>query len=100
LLVIVQVPAAAHTPAARSVLEAPPFVEVLVAAFVAELADIVGHLVQRVPGRTWRQHLEVGSIHFEEGHHSLGRPEPGAALRPFHGQNSHFGCGLPELQLP
>jgi hypothetical protein len=96
---IVQVAAAAHTLAARSVLEAPPFVEVLVAAFVAELADIVGHLSQRVPGRTWRQHLEVGSIHFE-GHHSLGRPEPGAAFRPSLGQHSHFGCRLRELQLP
>lgn len=97
---IVRVPAAAHTPAFQSVLEALPLVEVLVGAFVAELADIVGQLVKRVPGRTWCQHLEVDSIHFEEGHHSLGRSEPGAAFQPSHGQHSHFGCRLPELQLP
>ncbi len=87
---IALVPAAAHMPAAeRTVLEAPPIVEVPVAAFVAA----------REPRHTWHQHPEVGSTHFEEVQHPLDRPEPGVASRPSL-RHPHFGCRPEEQQLP
>lgn len=82
---------AGRTPAAeQTVLEAQPVAEVLVAAFVAGLADIVEQVGPRVLRRTWHHHLGVDSSHFEE-RHRLGRPESGVASRP--SPRYHFDSG-------
>lgn len=69
-------------------------------AFVAALADTVDYFELQVPGRTWRRRPGVDNSRFEEEQHQLGRPGPGVASRPSHGQHSGLDYRLEGLRLP